>query len=139
MTTQFVTFTLADELYGIEVQGVQEVLPARTFARVPLAPRDVAGLISLRGQVVLAVDLRAQLGLPAAAPDAERMMVVVRVGHEVVSLLVDQIGEVVDVEDDQFESPPQTLPVDRRAAIRGSYKLPQRLLLALDVDAVAAA
>lgn len=138
MSSQYVTFTLGEKLYGIDVGQVQEVLPSRATARVPLAPADVAGLVNLRGQVVLALDLRARLGLPARG-EAEQMMVVVTLGQEPVSLLVDTIGDVAEVDDEQFEAPPQTLAAELREVIRGTYKLDGRLLLALDVDAVTAA
>lgn len=134
-TSQLVTFSLADRLCGIPVDRVQEVLPSRTRTRVPLAPDDVAGLVNLRGQVVLAVDLRRRLGLPPH--DGDQMMVVVFVGDETVSLLVDRIGDVLEVADDRFEAPPQTLSEELRGVIRGAYKLSDRLLLALDVDAAA--
>ncbi len=135
MTTQLVTFTLDDRLCGIPVDRVQEVLPGGTRTRVPLAPDDVAGLVNLRGQVVLSVDLRRRLGMPAR--DEDQMMVVVFVGDETVSLLVDQIGDVLEVDAEQFEAPPQTLTEELQAVILGAYKLPHRLLLALDVDAAA--
>ena len=138
MSTQYVTFTLGEHLYGIDVADVQEVLPSRAAARVPLAGPDVAGLINLRGQVVLALDLRTRLGLPPRE-QTEQMMVVVTLGPEPVSLLVDQIGDVAETSDDQFETPPQTLSSELRDVIRGAYKLDDRLLLALDVAAVTAA
>jgi len=137
MTAQYVTFTLGGNLYGIGVGNVQEVLPYRRTTPVPLAAPDVAGLVNLRGQVVLALDLRTRLGLPPRA-EGEPMMVVVKVGPEPVSLLVDAIGDVAEVDDEQFESPPPTLPAELREVIRGAYKLPDRLLLALDVGAVTA-
>ena len=135
MSTRLVTFTLGDRLCGIPVDRVQEVLPSRPRTRVPLAPDDVAGLVNLRGQVVLTVDLRRRLGMPAH--DGEQMMAVVFVGDETVSLLVDRIGDVLVVDEDQFELPPQTLSEPLRAVILGTYKLADQLLLALDVDAVA--
>jgi purine-binding chemotaxis protein CheW len=135
MSTRLVTFTLGDRLCGIPVHRVQEVLPGRHRTRVPLAPEDVAGLVNLRGQVVLTVDLRRRLGMPAS--EAEQMMAVVFVGDETVSLLVDRIGDVLVVEEEQFELSPQTLPEALRSVILGTYKLADRLLLALDVDAVA--
>lgn len=138
MSTQYVTFTLGDNLYGIGVSRVLEVLPSREAANVPQSSTDVAGLVNLRGQVVLALDLRSRLGLPARG-EAEQMMVVVKLGQEPVALLVDQIGDVAEVEDVQFEAPPQTLTPELREVIRGAYKLDQRLLLELDVDAVTAA
>ncbi len=138
MTTQYVTFTLGENLYGIDVGRVQEVLPYRPTAHVPLAPADVAGLVNLRGQVVLALDLRTRLALPAR-DGAEPMMVVVRIDQEPGSLLVDAAAVVADVDDEQFEAPPQTLSAELREVIRGAYKLDHRLLHALDVDAVTAA
>ena len=134
-TQQLVTFTLADRLCGIPVDRVQEVLPGRARTRVPLAPAAVGGLVGLRGPVVRARDRRRRLGRPAH--DADQRMVGVFVGDETVSLLVDTIGDVLEVDADQFETPPQTLPEELRAVIRGAYKLPDRLLLALDVDAAA--
>lgn len=138
MTTQLVTFTAGQHLYGIGVEHVQEVLPDRTATRVPLAPAEVSGLVNLRGQVVLSLNLRARLGLPPPAQDQDRMMVVVRRGEESISLIVDQIGDVAEVHDTQFEPPPQTLDASLRPLIRGAYKTDGALLLALDVDAVCA-
>lgn len=132
-TRQLTTFWLADHLYGVEVAHVQEVLRAQHLTRVPRAHPAVAGLLNLRGQVVTAVELRERLGLPARAGGEKAILVVVRLGGEVVSLLVDAIGDVVDVADDAFEMPPDTLDGAVRELIRGAYKLDGRLLLALDV------
>ncbi len=135
--TQYVTFQVADCLYGIDVTSVQEVLRPQPRTPTPLAPATVAGLVNLRGQVVLAVDLRERLSLPSRGDD-EPMMVVVRVGAETVSLLVDRIGEVVEADPETFAEPPQTLPIGLRALVRGAHRLPDRLLLVLDVDEAAA-
>lgn len=133
-TTQYATFTLAEGLYGVEVERVQEVLRFQQSTPVPLAPPAIGGLINLRGQVVTAVDLRTVLGLPTRDKQRDPMNVVVRVGGEAVSLLVDVIGGVVNVTDDSFEPPPDTLAGKQRHFIRGAYKLDGRLLMALDVD-----
>jgi purine-binding chemotaxis protein CheW len=138
MSTQFATFWLGEGLYGIEVQRVREVLRQQDLTRVPLAPDTVAGLINLRGQVVTTIDLRRRLGL-AGADDGQPMLVVVLVDGESIALLVDRIGGVVDVLDDQFEPPPDTLVGTVRELVRGAYKLDGRLLLGLDVDAAVAA
>lgn len=135
MADQLVTFTVGPHLYGIGVEDVQEVLPQRTATRVPLAPPAVAGLVNLRGQVVLSLDLRARLGLPPLEQETERMMVVVHRDEEPISLIVDQIGAVAEVQQDQFEPPPQTLSATLRPLIKGAYKTPGPLLLALDVAA----
>lgn len=136
--TQYVTFQVADCLYGVDVTHVQEVLRPQPRTPSPLAPPTVAGLVNLRGQVVLAVDLRERLMLPARDGD-EPMMVVVRVGAETVSLLVDHIGEVVTVGPETFAEPPETLPVAMRQVVRGAHRLPGTLLLVLDVGQAAAA
>lgn len=132
-TRQLTTFWLADHLYGVEVGHVQEVLRAQDLTRVPRAHPAVAGLLNLRGQVVTAVQLRERLGLPPRAPGEKAILVVVRLDGEVVSLLVDAIGDVVDVAEDTFEMPPETLDGAVRDLIRGAYKLDGHLLLALDV------
>jgi purine-binding chemotaxis protein CheW len=139
MSAQLATFTLDDRLYGVGVERVQEVLRSQARTRIPLAPPAIAGLVNLRGQVVMTIDLRSRLGLSPLPGDAEPMMVVVQVDGEPISLLVDEIGDVIDVEDDQFETPPDTLPTALREVILGAYKLDRGLLLALDVDRATAA
>ena len=133
-STQYATFTLGEHLYGVEVERVQEVLRAQTCTPVPLAPDAVGGLLNLRGQVVTAIDLRRRMGMAGREDGQDPMNVVVRVGGEAVSLLVDVIGGVVNVTDDLFEPPPDTLSGPHRELIRGAYKLEDRLLMALDVD-----
>ncbi len=135
---QFCTFFLDSLFLGIEVQQVQEVIRRQTMTRVPLAPRAVRGLINLRGQIVTAVDLRERLGLPPLAADREPMNVVVRTEEGAVSLLVDEIGDVLETEEHQYEPLPETLPAQARALMRGVYKLPGRLLLILDTAKVLA-
>jgi purine-binding chemotaxis protein CheW len=138
MSGRMVTFTLDGHLYGVEVVAVQEVLRGQTCTRIPLAPHTVAGLINLRGQVLSAVDLRALLDLPPQEA-SEPMLVVVRVGGEPIALLVDTIGSGVDVDDAQFEPPPDTLSGPSRELLLGAYKLEDQLLLALDVNRAVAA
>jgi purine-binding chemotaxis protein CheW len=133
-TTQFSTFRVADQLFGVDVGRVQEVIRYQPMTPVPMARPAVAGLINLRGQVVTAVDLRVQLGLPPRADGALPLNVVVRTGEEAVSLLVDSIGDVVDTTGDLFEAPPETVSGPARELISGIYKLDGKLLLALDVD-----
>ncbi len=139
MSTRFVTFTLDARLYGVRVESVQEVLRGLPRTRIPLATSTLAGLINLRGQVLSALDLREQLGMPPYDAEADQMLVVIRVAGESVALLVDTIGAVVDVEDDQFEPVPDNLHDSSRELLLGAYKLEHHLLLALDVDRAVAA
>lgn len=128
------TFRLGDGIYGLPLDHVLEVLTWQPMTPVPLAPSTVAGLLNLRGQVVTAIDLRRRLALDDRAADETSMNVVVRNGDNVVSLLVDAIGDVVDVTDVDFEEPPDTLEGAARELIRGAYKLERGLLLVLNTE-----
>jgi purine-binding chemotaxis protein CheW len=120
----------------VDVLDVQEVVRFQSPTRVPLAPAEIEGLINLRGQIVAAIDLRKRLGLGARDPKTAPMNVIVRRGSEVLSLLVDEVGDVVEVHEQDFEDPPVTLAGDVREALTGVYKLARGLLLVLDVDRV---
>jgi purine-binding chemotaxis protein CheW len=129
---QLCTFTLGGQWFGVEVLQVQEVIRYQPMTRVPRAHPVVEGLINLRGQIVTAVDLRRRLELPPRPVDHRPMNIVVRGDDEAISLLVDEVGEVVEVTDAQWERPPETLTGVARALIPGAYKLEDRLLLVLD-------
>jgi purine-binding chemotaxis protein CheW len=133
---QLTTFYLDGHLFGVEVSKVQEVVRYQEMTRVPLASPVIRGLINLRGQIVTALDLRRRVNLPDRAPDHRPTNVVVRSGSEAVSLLVDEIGDVLEVGEEDFEPPPDTLHGEARQLIRGTYKLKDRLLLALDTEKV---
>ena len=133
-SAQLATFWLDGDLFGVEVEHVQEVLRSQGITRVPLAPPAVAGLINLRGQVVTAIELRERLGRKPRPEGEEAVVIVVRLHGEAVSLLVDSIADVVDVNVRDFEAPPDTLDGSARELIRGAYKLDGQLLLALDVN-----
>ena len=131
---QLCTFTVDDLLFGIEVIQVQEVILYQQMTRVPLAPHMVHGLINLRGQIVTAIDLRACLALPGRPSDVLPMNVVVRGAEGSVSLLVDTIGDVIEVSSDTFEAPPPTMDPAHRDVVDAVCKLPGQLLLILDPE-----
>jgi len=133
-TSQFCTFYLDKLLFGVELKGVQEVIRSLEMTMVPLAPEVVSGLINLRGQIVTAVDLRRRLELEPRPPGMQAMNVVVRSQDGAVSLLVDEVGDVVEVEETTFESPPETLRGSVRSMIVGVHKLNDRLLHVLDIE-----
>jgi purine-binding chemotaxis protein CheW len=133
-TSQFCTFYLDKLLFGVKLQGVQEVIRSLEMTKVPLAPEMVSGLINLRGQIVTAVDLRRRLKLEPNPPGTLTMNVVVRSQDGAVSLLVDEIGDVVEVEETSFEPPPETLRGSVRAMILGVHKLNHRLMHVLDIE-----
>lgn len=131
---QLSTFVLNGYLFGVEVATVQEVIRCQSMTRVPLAPPAFGGLVNLRGQVIAAIDLRRRLGFPDRTAGELPMDVIVRTRDGLVCLLVDQIGDVVDVSEEAFEEPPDTLLGIARALIRRVYKLDDTLLLSLDVE-----
>jgi purine-binding chemotaxis protein CheW len=133
-TSQFCTFYLDKLLFGVELKHVQEVIRSLDVTRVPLAPGVVSGLINLRGQIVTAVDLRRRLELEPRPPGLLAMNVVVRSDDGAVSLLVDEIGDVVEVEETTFERTPETLRGAVREVITGVHKLNDRLMLVLDTE-----
>jgi purine-binding chemotaxis protein CheW len=133
---QFTTFTVDGQLFGVEVESVQEIIRYQPMTPVPLAAPAVAGLINLRGEVLPAIDVRKRLSTWSRGGPEQPVNVIVRTDTGPVSLLVDQIGAVVDARDDDFEPPPETLVGPARALIRGAYKLDSELLLALDLAGV---
>ena len=133
-TSQFCTFYLDKLLFGVELKSVQEVIRSLEVTQVPLAPRVVSGLINLRGQIVTAVDLRRRLELEPRPANVPAMNVVVRSDDGAVSLLVDEIGDVVEVDDSTFERPPETLHGSVRTIVTGVHKLNDRLMLVLDTQ-----
>jgi purine-binding chemotaxis protein CheW len=131
---QFSTFFVADLFFGVDVLHVQEVLRSQQMTSVPQAPGVIEGLINLRGQIVTAIDMRRRLGLPQRAGGQAPMNIVVRTLDGAVSLLVDEIGDVLDMDAATYERPPQNLDPAARELIRGVYKLKDRLLLVLDEE-----
>jgi purine-binding chemotaxis protein CheW len=129
---QFSTFFVDGLFFGVEVEKVQEVIRYQEMTRVPLAPAVVRGLINLRGHIVTAVDLRRRLELRERPADQLPMNVVVRSEDGGVSLLVDEIGDVLEVDEETFEGPPETLSPRARELVPGVYKLKDRLMHVLD-------
>ncbi|MBY0459634.1 MAG: chemotaxis protein CheW, partial [Gemmataceae bacterium] len=127
---QFCTFRLGDRCFGIDVLEVQEVIRAQPMTRVPLAPAVVRGLMNLRGRVVTALDLRRRFGLPDGPDDP--VNVVVSTDDGAISLLVDDVGDVLTLSAEAFEPVPDTLAGVARELVRGVYKLDDQLLLVLD-------
>ncbi len=128
-----VTLTVADQLCGIPVLGVRDVLGQQPTTRIPLAPPEIAGSLNLRGRIVTAIDLRCRLGLPPAAPGSARMSVVAEQGGELYALLVDQVAEVMTLQAASFEPSPPTLPPAWAEFSTGIYRLEGRLLIVLNV------
>lgn len=133
---QLTTFYVGGELFGIEVMMVQEVTGTPSVVPVPLAPKFLQGLINLRGQIATAVDL-SELFNHSVNKSENPMSVVCRIDGNLVSLVVDSIGDVVEVKRVNFETPPETIPLDVRRFVKGIYKMNDQFLSVIDLSAIA--
>jgi two-component system, chemotaxis family, sensor kinase CheA len=133
---KFSTFLVDGFLFGIEIEKVHEVTSIAEITPVPLAPPVVRGLINLRGQIVTAIDLRQCLQRGERSAHNRPIHLIVYTNDGFVSFLVDEVDDVMEIDEDTFEPPPETLQGRFRDLIRGTYKLAGRLLLVLDADAI---
>jgi purine-binding chemotaxis protein CheW len=129
----YVTMTIADQVFGIPVLKVQDVLGPQRITRIPLSAPEVAGALNLRGRIVTAIDVRRRLALPARAADNQGMSVVVDHKGELYSLIVDSVGEVMSLPADAYERNPSTLDPRWREVSAGIYRLQGKLLVVLEV------
>lgn len=132
--TQLCTFYLDDQVFGIDVQHIQEVIKYQEMTEVPLAAESVMGLINLRGQIVTAIDLRKRFEMPERDSESLPMNVIVRAGGDATSFLVDRIGDVQEIDPNQYEEAPETLTGVAREMVAGTYKMPDHLILMLDLE-----
>lgn len=139
MSSDYVTLFIGDQMFGLPIGRVHDVFNATQIARVPLAPREIVGLLNLRGRVVTALSLRARLGLPdleGGPAQTSEMAIGIEQGGEAYALMVDRIGEVLKLDAATFESTPIHLDPAWVALATGVHRLDGRLLVILDVDAV---
>jgi purine-binding chemotaxis protein CheW len=134
---QFCTFFVNDLLFGVEVLDVEEIMSQHQVEPVPLSPPTVAGLVNHRGQIVTAIDMRQRLGFPKRAAGQRSMMLIARSREETVGLLVDKIGDVCSVNQEDFEATPETVTTEAKELVLGAYKLPNHLLMPLSLAKVA--
>ena len=134
--TRLCTFMVDDLYMGVDVCSVQEVLRHDEITMVPLAAPEIGGLINLRGQILTAIDLRKRLQLGPRNTEGAMMNIIVKVDDEAISLLVDRICDVLTVDSESFEDPPDTLAAGIREVIQGVYKCKDKLLLVLRTDRV---
>lgn len=133
---EFCTFYVDEHYFGVDVRKVQEVIRYQAMTRVPLARRAVSGLINLRGQIVTAIDIRRRFGLSDRACEHLPVNLIIKTDDGAISLLVDEIGDVLKVPQSLFEPLPETLQGRARQMLLGAYKLNDRLLLTLDTEKV---
>ena len=130
---EYLTLSIADQMFGIPVLQVQDVMGEQKMTRVPLAPREIAGSLNLRGRIVTAINMRRRMGLEDLPAGKKYMNIVVEYNGDLYSLMVDNVGEVVPLSGDDFESNPPTLDPLWRTLSLGIYRLDKKLLIILDV------
>lgn len=135
---QLTTFHVGSDLFGIDVMKVQEVTAGPTVVPVPLAPPFVRGLVNLRGQIATALGLR-ELFERGGGAESGQMSVVCKIDGNLVSLLVDSIGQVIEVDAAAFEPSPETIPPAVRKFVSGIYKTNEGLLSVLDLESLSLA
>ena len=132
--SQWVTFIVDGETYGVNVMQVQEVLPLSEIAPVPGAPPFVLGIINLRGNVVTVVDTRMRFGLPPRETDDDSRIVVVETGDQVAGILVDGVAEVTYVRDNEVDTAPNVGNDESARYIQGVVSREKDLLILVDVN-----
>jgi purine-binding chemotaxis protein CheW len=135
--TEFVTVVIGGQLFGLPISRVQDVFMPERLTRVPLAPPEIAGVLNLRGRIVTAIDMRCRLGLPLSeAGDRPRMAVGIEYRGESYGLLIDSVGEVLQLAVASREANPVNLDARLARLSAGVHRLDGRLLVVLDVDRV---
>lgn len=129
---QYCTFYLDKKHYGIPMMEVQEVMLQQDLTPVPLAPSVVRGLMNLRGNIVLSIDIRRRLGLPESDPAQDSIQIITQGPAGLVGWMVDQMGEVADLDPAVGEIPPGTVPAANRELTKSVFQLESGLLMVLD-------
>ena len=129
---QYLTMTIGEQPFGILVSLIHEVIGHQNITRIPLAPREIAGVLNLRGRTITAIDVRARLGMPSERQGGRSVLV--EHAGEVHSLMVDSVGDVIMLDDALFEPHPRTISQAVRDVSSGIFRLDDMLLVVLDVQ-----
>jgi purine-binding chemotaxis protein CheW len=133
---EYITVLVADQMFGLAIEGVHDVFIAQALTPVPLAPPDIAGLLNLRGRVVTAISLRSRLGLVPRSSAEGGMVVGLERNGESYGMLVDSVGEVVFAPAATFEPLPINFDPLWSRVSRGIHRLDPHLMVVLDIDQV---
>lgn len=130
---KWATFFLNAEMFAIRVEDVQEVLMHQPLTPVPLAPSHILGLLNLRGHIMPAIDLRRRLGFPQRDGDKSSILLVLKTADRLFSVVVDEIGDVLDLPSESWCQPPETLGAQHRASVFGMCPIEHNMVLGLRV------
>lgn len=133
----YVTMYIDDQLFGIPILEIQDIIGASELTPVPLAPSDVIGVLNLRGRIVTVFDLRVKLGLENNAHGSDNLMnIVIEKGEDLYSIIVDSVGDVLTLDKTHFENTPGTLSETWKNVSQGVFRLQEELMVLLDVNKV---
>ena len=133
---EFITLWIGGQLFGASVARIHDVFAPASITPVPLGPKEIAGLLNLRGRIVTAVDARARLGLEPRDPEASIMAIGIEKGGESFGLIIDEVGEVMTLDAADREDVPSNLDPVWAQIASGVYRLEDRLLVVLDIDKI---
>jgi purine-binding chemotaxis protein CheW len=133
-TAQWATFLLAGEMFAVRVEEVQEVLMNQPLTRVPRAPDYIVGLLNLRGQIISAVDLRRRLQFSVRADGAPGKLLVLKTADGPISIVVDDIGDVLTLTESLWRPPPDTLGAVHRGFVDAVCPIDGHLVIGLRVE-----
>jgi purine-binding chemotaxis protein CheW len=137
-TGQWATFFLGKEQFAVPVEDVQEVLLSQPLTPVPLAPQQIVGLLNLRGAIMPALDLRVRLGFAPKERSQDEKLLVLKTSEGLISVVVDDIGDVFELTGDGWRPTPDTLEATHRAFVFGLYPMDGQMVLGLKVDTLCA-
>lgn len=132
-SSDYLTVTIAGQLFGIPVLQVQDVLSVQALTKIPLAPPEVAGSLNLRGRIVTAINVRKRLQLEGGEGSIGQTSVVVEHGDELYSLIIDSVGDVLTLKKTDYEENPATLDAKLKDISVGIYRVDEKLLMVVDV------
>ncbi len=135
-TREYVTFRIGGQLFGLSVTEIHDVFRPSRMTPVPLSGSEIAGVLNLRGRIVTAIDARSRLGLPLRKKSDQEQCLAIGVEHggESFGLVIDEIGDVVQLDDSQMEQNPVNLDATWSGVSRGVYRLADGLLVIMDID-----
>lgn len=133
---QLLIVYLADQVFGIPISRVQDVLKAQKLTEVPMAPPYIAGVMNLRGRIVTALNLHKRIEDFHDRPSDKCMNVVVEDATELYSFLVDRVGDVLSIDANEIESPPLNLDPLWRSVTDGVYQMEDRIVLILNTEKI---
>ncbi len=131
---QLVVFDLANEVYGMDIGVVLEIIRMQEITKVPRTPEFVEGIINLRGKIIPVVDLRKRFSLPVTDETADNRIVVVDIDGQGIGMVVDAVAEVMRINSGSIEPPSEAITTQESDYLMGIAKLDDKLIILLDMN-----